>query len=78
MQKKAKQKVKFVIDESTPIVEIAERFPKIAEYLTSELGFHCIGCPLMYEETMGEGSMVHGLTPDETKELLGTINKMID
>lgn len=72
------KKTKFIIDESTPIVEIAERFPKIAEYLTSELGFHCIGCPLMYEETFGEGSMVHGLTPEETRELLETINKMVE
>lgn len=61
----------------TPIAEIAELFPEVAEYLTMEYGFHCIGCPLSYFETLGDGIQVHGLSEDEGKILLEKVNKMI-
>jgi hybrid cluster-associated redox disulfide protein len=70
-------KKKFVIDENTLIVDIAERFPAIGEYLTGEYGFHCVGCPLMYADSLGEGAMVHGLDEDEIKKLIAEVNKMV-
>ena len=74
MQKNAKDK--FIIAPETLIVEIAERFPHLAEILTGEYGFHCVGCPLMYAESIGEGAMVHGLNEKETEELIKKLNKL--
>lgn len=68
---------KFVIDENTIMAEIAERFPHIAEYLVEEYGFHCIGCPLSFSETLAEGAMVHMLDDEEKQELIEKLNEMI-
>lgn len=70
-----KKEYKFTKD--TPIIEIAELFPNVAEYLLEEYGFHCIGCPLSFMETLGEGVVVHGLTPEETDKLIEELNQMI-
>jgi len=72
-----KTEAKFVIDEDTIMAEIAERYPEIADFLVQEYGFHCIGCPLSFGETLFEGAMVHGLTVDEKEELLDRVNSMI-
>lgn len=62
----------------TPIAELAELFPVVAEYLMLEYGFHCIGCPLSYFETIGDGAQVHNLTEDEVEKLLDKVNKIIE
>lgn len=66
----------YKITKDSPIIEITERFPHLAEFLQNEYGFHCIGCPLSYMETLGEGMMVHGLNDDEQEDLVKKLNKM--
>ncbi|MBD3280848.1 DUF1858 domain-containing protein [Candidatus Dojkabacteria bacterium] len=66
--------MKFEITKEVPIIEITERFPKIAEFLVEEYGFHCIGCPLSYMETLGDGMIVHGLDEAEQDELIRRLN----
>lgn len=76
MASKPKSKNKFEITADVPIIEVTERFPHIADFLVEEYGFHCIGCPLSYMETMGDGMMVHGLDETEQEGLLRKLNDM--
>lgn len=78
MASNKKSAKKYQITEKTPIIEITERFPHIANFLVEEYEFHCIGCPLSYMETLGEGMIVHGLDEDEQKSLVAKLNKLIE
>lgn len=73
--KDIKKNYKVTLD--TPIAELAELFPEVAEFLTLEYGFHCIGCPLSYFETIGDGVQVHGLLDTEIQDLLKQVNEII-
>ena len=76
MASKVQTKKQFKITRDVPIIEITERFPTLADYLVDEYGFHCIGCPLSYMETLGDGMMVHGLDETEQDGLLRKLNEM--
>ncbi|MBN1331850.1 DUF1858 domain-containing protein [Candidatus Dojkabacteria bacterium] len=76
MASSTKSKTDFEITRDIPIIEITERFPEMADYLVEEYGFHCIGCPLSYMETLGEGMIVHGLDEAEQESLLKELNKL--
>ncbi len=71
-------KKKYKFTRTTPIIEIAEVAPQVAQFLQDEYGFHCIGCPLSYEETIEEGAYVHGFDEEEIDELINKINAMVD
>lgn len=59
------------------IGEIIEKYPEIAEVLTVDYGFHCIGCAAANMETLAEGAMVHGMDKTETKDLIKTLNDLV-
>jgi len=76
--KKAKKDRKFIITADTPIIEITERSEEASDFLVDQYGFFCVGCPLAYSETIGEGAMVHGLDEEDIKKLIEELNKMIN
>lgn len=60
------------------ISEIIEMYPELAEVLTMDYGFHCISCMGSELETLEQGAMVHGMSPEETKEMIKVLNQIIE
>jgi hybrid cluster-associated redox disulfide protein len=60
------------------LVEVVEKYPQLAEVLTEEYGFHCIGCFAAEEESLEQGAMVHGMTKREVTKLVETLNQLIE
>lgn len=74
MKEKAKKKVeKRQITKNMSFTEIIKEHPESIEVLIGK-GMHCIGCPMSQMETLEQGSLAHGLDPDEIVE---EINKKI-
>lgn len=74
----ASTKIPQYITENTPIIEVVEKYPEVAEILTVDYGFHCIGCFAAEMETIGMGAMGHGMTKKEIKEMLSSLNNLIE
>ena len=72
------KKTKQYITENTMISEIVEKYPEIAEVLTMDYGFHCMGCFGANMESIGQGAAVHGMTEEETAEMLKAVNGIIE
>jgi hydroxylamine reductase len=66
------------ITKNTLIAEITEKYPEIGEVLVEDYGFHCVGCFASEMETFEQGAQVHGYTDKEIKEMLSTLNKLIE
>ncbi|RME52439.1 iron-sulfur cluster assembly accessory protein [Candidatus Woesearchaeota archaeon] len=58
------------------IGEVVQRYPSAAEVLMRE-GIHCVGCGVAQFETIEQGLLGHGLTPDEVDELVEELNNAI-
>lgn len=71
-------KKKQYITENTLMAEIVEKYPEVVETLTEDYGFHCFGCFASEFETLGQGAAVHGMNAEEKKELLETLNGLIE
>ena len=64
------------ITKNTLMAEIVERYPELAEVLTMDYGFHCIGCFASEMETLEQGAQVHGMTAKEITMLVKTLNDL--
>lgn len=60
------------------LAEIVEKYPQLAEMLTVDYGFHCIGCFAAEMETLEQGAMVHGMTKKEIDKLVVALNGVVD
>ena len=58
-----------MIDKTTKIGELLEKYPEKAEVLLSA-GMHCLGCPASQAETLEEACAVHGIDVEELVERL--------
>lgn len=76
-KKPNKVKKKVLITADTPIGEIVTKYPELAEVLTEDYGFHCVGCFASTLETLEQGAEVHGLSEKEIKEMVGKLNKLV-
>ncbi len=74
----AKKEDKPKITPDMQISELALEYPDIAEYLTTEYGFHCVNCFLAEWESIEEGAAVHGIWDDEFEELMKELNEMAE
>ncbi len=54
----------FVVTKDTVMGDILDADPNTAQFFL-EMGMHCLGCPSVRTETVGEACMVHGMEPDE-------------
>ena len=51
------------------IIDIIEKYPEAAEILMS-CGMSCVTCGSALYESLAEACMVHGLDPEDVKEVL--------
>lgn len=65
------------ITPDTPISEIVEKYPELADYLIREYGFHCVHCFAADFETLEEGAAVHGVVDHYLDDLLDELNGML-
>jgi len=69
------------ISEDMTIEHVFQLFPSKAQKLSqimSNAGLNCVGCSASVDETIGDGMSVHGMSKNETNELLGELNKALN
>jgi len=66
------------ITNDTLIALITEKYPEIGEVLMEDYGFHCVGCMASEMETFEQGAQVHGYGAKEIKEMLKTLNQLVE
>lgn len=62
------------ITKNTKLSKLLEVNPKAAEILF-DAGLSCVGCPMMAQETIGQGCLGHGMNEKEIDELLEKLNE---
>jgi hybrid cluster-associated redox disulfide protein len=70
-----KQEIKITKD--IMIGDLVEKYPKLAEVLVEEYGFHCIGCMAAGMETLEEGATVHGMNSKEIKKMVEDLKNLV-
>lgn len=60
------------------LIEVVEKYPQLAEVLTEDYGFHCIGCFASEMESLEQGAQVHGMTKREITDLVKILNELIE
>ena len=73
MTNKAKTITKDIL-----ILDLVETYPELAETLTDEYKFHCIGCMAAGMETLEEGATVHGMELKEIEKLVKDLKKRVE
>ena len=56
------------------MIKIIGENPKAAKILI-KAGMHCIGCPMMAQETLEQGCLAHGMTKKEIDKIINELNK---
>ena len=67
------KKTKTKIDKKDKILDIIRKNKKAGKIFFEE-GLSCVGCPVVFDETLEEGCLAHGLDVDE---VLKKINKKL-
>ena len=65
------------ITEDTLIGELVDNYPAAVEPLMAT-GVHCIGCGISPVETLGQGLKGHGMTNEQVKAVLKTLNDAVE
>ena len=65
------------ITEDTLIGELVDNYPAAVEPLMAT-GVHCIGCGISPVETLGQGLKGHGMTNEQVKDVLKTLNDAVE
>ena len=60
------------------ILDIVEKNTDLADVLTEEYGFHCVGCMAASMETLEQGALVHGMTEDQIDKMVADLNKKLN
>ena len=60
------------------ILDILEKNPSLAEVLTEDYGFHCVGCMAASMESLEQGALVHGMDEDQIDKMVEELNKKLD
>jgi hybrid cluster-associated redox disulfide protein len=62
------------ITKKTKLSKIIEEKPKAVEILINA-GMHCVGCPMMAQETLEQGCLAHGMDEKDINKLVEKLNK---
>ncbi len=73
-EKKIETEIKITKDMT--MGEIVKKYPEAIEVML-EYGLHCVGCGAAYEESVEQGVLGHGGTPEEVIELVEKMNESI-
>ena len=71
-----KQKTKITKD--ILILDLVEQNPDLAQVLTEDYGFHCVGCMAASMETLEQGALVHGMDEDQIDKMVEELNKKLE
>lgn len=66
----------YVLKKSALLYDVAQECPRAAELL-SEYGLHCINCFFREYDTLEMGAKVHGMTDEETDNMIKEINSQL-
>jgi iron-sulfur cluster assembly accessory protein len=58
------------------IGEAVSQYPEVADVFLS-YGLHCVGCHVNAYESIEQGSLGHGMTPEEVEEMVAETNEYI-
>ena len=64
------------ITKDMTIGDLVKRYPSVTEILLAE-GVHCVGCGASYFETIEQGLMGHGHTPEQVEDAVRRLNEAI-
>ena len=70
-------KNKTKITKDILILDLVEQNSDLAEVLTEEYGFHCVGCMAASMETLEQGALVHGMDEDQIDKMVEELNKRL-
>lgn len=71
-----KKKINEKITKEMLIADLVDQYPKLADILVEQYGFHCIGCSAAAMESLEEGAMVHGLSTAQIKDMIANLNEI--
>ncbi|MBI2138929.1 iron-sulfur cluster assembly accessory protein [Candidatus Woesearchaeota archaeon] len=78
IEKKPEQKEDSLkITKDMLIGDLVQLFPEAIEPLLAE-GVHCIGCGASYFETLEQGLMGHGRSPEEVESIVEKLNEAVE
>ena len=60
------------------ILDLVEQNPDLAQVLTEDYGFHCVGCMAASMETLEQGALVHGMDEDQIDKMVEELNKKLE
>ena len=63
------------ITKNTPINSLLEKHPEAAEILMA-YGLHCVGCHFSELDTIGDASVMHGMSDKEIEMMIKDVNKI--
>lgn len=72
--KKSVKKTSKLITKNMTIGEVVQKYPKSSEIFFKH-GLHCIGCHVAFFETIEQGCSAHGLSKEQTDDLIEDLNK---
>ena len=64
------------ITKDTLIKSLIENHPETHEILMS-YGLHCVGCHFSEFDTIEDGSMMHGLSDEDTDAIVRDVNEIV-
>jgi iron-sulfur cluster assembly protein len=64
------------INKDMMIGDVVQKYPQVADVFLS-YGLHCVGCHVNAYETIEQGAMGHGMTPEEVEEMVAEANTYI-
>lgn len=69
--------MKEFVKKNDIVMDAVNKYPEIAKVL-GESGLHCVGCHVSTIETIEEGCLGHGMSPEEVDELMQEVNLRIE
>lgn len=69
---------KFKLDIHTPIINIINDYPELAEVLTYEYGIPCVNCMIAEYDTLAEGAKYHGINEDDWGDMIKHLEEIIN
>jgi len=69
---------KYRIKPDMLISDLTELSPEAALFLTTEYGFHCVGCFASQFDSLENGARIHGIIGEDFEAMMSGIQKIID
>jgi len=74
--KENKEDIQELIRRDVPISDIVDQYGLDAAEIMLKYGLHCVGCHVSAFETLEQGSLGHGMLPDDFESMMNELNEM--